>query len=57
MNPMNGESHFSITLRTQPRTVTFHLERIVEKLGASNKSQAIFWVLKQGWYGSISMLR
>jgi LuxR family transcriptional regulator, quorum-sensing system regulator SolR len=31
-----------------PRTVTFHLERIVEKLGASNKSQAISWALKQG---------
>ena len=31
-----------------PRTVTFHLERIAEKLGASNKSQAISWALKQG---------
>ncbi|WP_429110859.1 response regulator transcription factor [Aeromonas veronii] len=31
-----------------PRTVTFHLERITEKLGASSKSQAISWALKQG---------
>ncbi|MFQ2229129.1 LuxR family transcriptional regulator [Aeromonas hydrophila] len=31
-----------------PRTVTFHLERIAEKLGASSKSQAISWALKQG---------
>ncbi|MFB2796772.1 LuxR family transcriptional regulator [Aeromonas veronii] len=31
-----------------PRTVTFHLERIVEKLGASSKNQAISLVLKQG---------
>ncbi|MFH7527860.1 LuxR family transcriptional regulator [Aeromonas sp. A5] len=31
-----------------PRTVTFHLTRIVEKLGASNKSQAISWALKRG---------
>jgi LuxR family transcriptional regulator, quorum-sensing system regulator SolR len=31
-----------------PRIVTFHLERIAEKLGASNKSQAISWALKQG---------
>ena len=31
-----------------PRTVTFHLERIAEKLGASNKNQAISWALKQG---------
>jgi len=28
--------------------VTFHLERIAEKLGASNKNQAISWALKQG---------
>lgn len=31
-----------------PRTVTFHLERIAETLGASNKSQVISWALKQG---------
>ncbi len=31
-----------------PRTVTFHLERIVEKLGASSKNQAISLALKQG---------
>lgn len=30
------------------RTVTFHLNRVVEKLGASSKSQAISWALKQG---------
>jgi LuxR family quorum-sensing system transcriptional regulator SolR len=30
------------------RTVIFHLERITEKLGASSKSQAISWALKQG---------
>lgn len=29
-----------------PRTVTFHLERITEKLGASSKSQAISLALK-----------
>lgn len=28
--------------------VTFHLNRVVEKLGASSKSQAISWALKQG---------
>ncbi len=31
-----------------PRTVTFHLERIVEKLGANSKNQAISLALKQG---------
>lgn len=31
-----------------PRTVTFHLNRVVEKLGASSESQAISWALKQG---------
>lgn len=31
-----------------PRTVTFHLNRVVEKLGANSKSQAISWMLKQG---------
>lgn len=31
-----------------PRTVTFHLERIAGKLGASNKSQAISWALMRG---------
>lgn len=31
-----------------PRTVTFHLERIAEKLGASSKNQSISWALKQG---------
>lgn len=31
-----------------PRTVTFHLGRVVGKLGASSKSQAISWALKQG---------
>ncbi|MFM5184383.1 helix-turn-helix transcriptional regulator [Aeromonas veronii] len=31
-----------------PRTVTFHLKSIAEKLGVSNKSQAISWALKQG---------
>ncbi|WP_421237030.1 response regulator transcription factor [Aeromonas jandaei] len=31
-----------------PRIVTFHLERITEKLGASSKSQAISLALKQG---------
>lgn len=30
------------------RTITFHLNRVVEKLGASNKSQAMSWALKQG---------
>jgi LuxR family quorum-sensing system transcriptional regulator SolR len=30
------------------RTVIFHLELITEKLGASSKSLAISWVLKQG---------
>ncbi|WP_242798719.1 hypothetical protein [Aeromonas hydrophila] len=28
--------------------MTFHLNHVVEKLGASSKSQAIFWALKQG---------
>jgi LuxR family quorum-sensing system transcriptional regulator SolR len=28
--------------------MTFHLERIAETLGASNKSQVISWALKQG---------
>jgi LuxR family quorum-sensing system transcriptional regulator SolR len=31
-----------------PRTVTFHLERIVDKFGASSKNQAISLALKQG---------
>ncbi|MGT4069949.1 UNVERIFIED_CONTAM: LuxR family transcriptional regulator [Aeromonas hydrophila] len=31
-----------------PRTVTFHLSRVAEKLGASSKSQAISWAIKQG---------
>ena len=31
-----------------PRTVTFHLNNVVSKLGASSKSQAISWALKQG---------
>ena len=31
-----------------PRTVTFHLERIVKKFGASSKNQAISLALKQG---------
>jgi LuxR family quorum-sensing system transcriptional regulator SolR len=31
-----------------PRTITFHLNRVVERLGASNKSQAMSWALKQG---------
>lgn len=31
-----------------PRTVTFHLNRIIEKFGASNKNQAISWALAQG---------
>ncbi|HEH9404374.1 TPA: LuxR family transcriptional regulator [Aeromonas bestiarum] len=31
-----------------PRTVTFHLNRVIEKLGASSKSQAISWVIKKG---------
>ncbi|RQM95344.1 LuxR family transcriptional regulator [Aeromonas dhakensis] len=31
-----------------PRTVTFHLNNVVNKLGASSKSQAISWALKQG---------
>ncbi|QWL63907.1 LuxR family transcriptional regulator [Aeromonas jandaei] len=35
-------------LDIKPRTVTFHLERIAEKLGASSKNQAISWALKQG---------
>lgn len=35
-------------LGIKPRTVTFHLERIVEKLGASSKNQAISLALKQG---------
>ncbi|HHQ4773992.1 TPA: LuxR family transcriptional regulator [Aeromonas veronii] len=35
-------------LGIKPRTVTFHLERIAEKLGASCKNQAISWALMQG---------
>ncbi|WP_421317457.1 LuxR family transcriptional regulator [Aeromonas veronii] len=35
-------------LGIKPRTVTFHLERIAEKLGASSKNQAISWALMQG---------
>ncbi|MFM5425017.1 helix-turn-helix transcriptional regulator [Aeromonas veronii] len=35
-------------LGIKPRTVTFHLERIAEKLGASSKNQAISLALKQG---------
>mgnify|MGYP006189315163 CR=1 FL=1 len=31
-----------------PRTVTFHLNNVVIKLGASSKCQAISWALKQG---------
>ncbi|WP_323917997.1 LuxR family transcriptional regulator [Aeromonas caviae] len=31
-----------------PRTVTFHLNNVVTKLGASSKCQAISWALKQG---------
>lgn len=31
-----------------PRTVTFHLNRVVEKLGASSKNQAISWAIKRG---------
>lgn len=31
-----------------PRTVTYHLKRIEQKLGASSKSQAISLALKQG---------
>ena len=31
-----------------PRTVTFHLNNVVAKLGASSKCQAISWALKQG---------
>ncbi|WP_421243502.1 helix-turn-helix transcriptional regulator, partial [Aeromonas enteropelogenes] len=31
-----------------PRTVTFHLERVIKKLGASNKNQAISLALVQG---------
>lgn len=31
-----------------PRTVTFHLNNVVSKLGASSKCQAISWALKQG---------
>lgn len=31
-----------------PRTVTFHLNCVVEKLGASSKNQAISLALKQG---------
>ncbi|WP_236763601.1 hypothetical protein [Aeromonas jandaei] len=30
------------------RTITFHLERIADKLGAGRKSQAISWALTQG---------
>lgn len=35
-------------LSITPRTVTFHLSRVVEKLGASSKNQAISWALKKG---------
>ncbi|WP_421180598.1 helix-turn-helix transcriptional regulator [Aeromonas enteropelogenes] len=35
-------------LGVSTRTITFHLSRIVEKLGASNKNQAMSWALKQG---------
>lgn len=31
-----------------PRTISFHFERIIEKLGASSKNQAIFKAIKQG---------
>lgn len=31
-----------------PRTVTFHMMRVADKLGASNNSQAISWALKRG---------
>ncbi|WP_349921308.1 LuxR family transcriptional regulator [Aeromonas veronii] len=31
-----------------PRTVTFHLNNVVTKLGANSKCQAISWALKQG---------
>ncbi|RKJ87220.1 LuxR family transcriptional regulator [Aeromonas veronii] len=41
-------SDIAKVLGITPRTVTFHLERIVEKLGASSKDQAISLVLKQG---------
>ncbi|WP_368204744.1 hypothetical protein [Aeromonas sp. s5] len=37
--------------------MTFHLNRVVEKLGASSKSQAISWALSRGWCGSISIRR
>ncbi|MGL6412462.1 LuxR C-terminal-related transcriptional regulator [Aeromonas veronii] len=30
------------------RTITFHLERIADKLGVGSKSHAISWALKQG---------
>lgn len=35
-------------LGVTPRTVSFHLDRVVEKLGASSKNQAISKVIKQG---------
>lgn len=35
-------------LGISPRTVTFHLNNVVTKLGASSKCQAISWALKQG---------
>lgn len=31
-----------------PRTVTFHLNRVIDKLGASSKGQAISWAIKKG---------
>jgi hypothetical protein len=39
------------------RTVIFHLERITEKLGASCKSLAISWALKQGVVSCILVLK
>ncbi|MCS3770363.1 DNA-binding CsgD family transcriptional regulator [Aeromonas hydrophila] len=41
-------SDIALILDITLRTVTFHLNRVVEKLGASSKSQAISWALKRG---------
>ncbi|MFM5363594.1 autoinducer binding domain-containing protein [Aeromonas veronii] len=38
----------AMILGVTPRTISFHFERIVEKLGASSKNQALFKVIKQG---------
>lgn len=38
----------ALILNISPRTVTFHLNRVKDKLGASSKCQAISWGIKKG---------